>query len=179
MLSRRRFFQYAVGSASTLLGFHWVTAHHGFAAPSTKTELDLDEFCLDYPLNSRCDDYLPGVEAKTPEGAPYALSDLLSQSRAGHRVPAEGLENLTYLVINDGPELAPYGISATCTHLGCTVDWNTDARAFVCPCHGSRFDPLGQVVDGPAGDPLALVTVTTNQDRIGLVDQSPQVSPRS
>ena len=80
---------------------------------------------------------------------------------------------MTYLVINEGPELAPYGISAKCTHLGCTVDWNPEENAFVCPCHGSRFDENGQVVDGPAADPLARVTVTTNQDQIGLVNAPP------
>lgn len=177
MLNRRRFFQYAIGSTSTVLGFHWATAKNSAATAAAKA-LDLDQFCLEYPYNSRCDNFLPGVEATAPEGEPYSLSNLLSQSRAGDRIPAAGLENLTYLVITDGPALAACGISAKCTHLGCTVDWNAEQEAFICPCHGSRFDPLGGVVQGPANDPLALVVVATNQDRIGLVNQSPEVSPR-
>jgi glycine/D-amino acid oxidase-like deaminating enzyme/nitrite reductase/ring-hydroxylating ferredoxin subunit len=50
-----------------------------------------------------------------------------------------------------------HAVSATCTHLGCTVRWNGAERSWDCPCHGSRFDVDGAVLDGPAVRPLRRV----------------------
>ncbi len=47
--------------------------------------------------------------------------------------------------------------SAVCRHLGCIVNWNTLENTWDCPCHGSRYDALGHVIQGPANSDLAPV----------------------
>lgn len=56
-------------------------------------------------------------------------------------------------------------LSATCTHLGCTVRQDAATGGFVCPCHGSRFGPEGEVTGGPAAAPLAFLEL--RRDRRG------------
>jgi glycine/D-amino acid oxidase-like deaminating enzyme/nitrite reductase/ring-hydroxylating ferredoxin subunit len=43
-----------------------------------------------------------------------------------------------------------HSCSATCPHLGCIVAWNSEESSWDCPCHGSRFDQFGNVINGPA-----------------------------
>jgi glycine/D-amino acid oxidase-like deaminating enzyme/nitrite reductase/ring-hydroxylating ferredoxin subunit len=47
--------------------------------------------------------------------------------------------------------------SAVCSHLGCIVRWNEVERTWDCPCHGSRYDRFGEVINGPASDGLSPV----------------------
>jgi glycine/D-amino acid oxidase-like deaminating enzyme/nitrite reductase/ring-hydroxylating ferredoxin subunit len=63
----------------------------------------------------------------------------------------------------------PYGNchlrNARCPHLSGVVRWNDVEQTWDCPCHGSRFDPYGRVLNGPAptdlGDPTANIEQPT------------------
>ena len=57
-------------------------------------------------------------------------------------------------------------LSSTCTHLGCRVSWDTDAKQFKCPCHGGVYDKTGAVVAGPPPAPLASLMTRVDGDQI-------------
>jgi cytochrome b6-f complex iron-sulfur subunit len=58
--------------------------------------------------------------------------------------------------------------SAICTHLGCIVQWKKDEGIFLCPCHGGKFDPNGNVISGPPPKPLSQYEVKVEGNNIKL-----------
>jgi cytochrome b6-f complex iron-sulfur subunit len=64
-----------------------------------------------------------------------------------------------------------YAVSAVCTHLGCVTQWKPEANMIACPCHGSKFEPNGKKIEGPAPRPLPHFSVTLTADGELLVDK--------
>jgi len=62
----------------------------------------------------------------------------------------------TVFVVWDGSQTVR-ALSATCTHLGCQVQWDGEAGRFNCPCHGGTYDSTGRVLSGPPPRPLDAV----------------------
>lgn len=48
------------------------------------------------------------------------------------------------------PDGQVFAVDPRCPHLGCELTWNGDEATWDCPCHGSRFDVRGRLLDGPA-----------------------------
>ena len=58
------------------------------------------------------------------------------------------------------------GISAICTHMGCTVE--PSRSGFRCPCHGSVYDSGGKNVSGPAPRPLSKLRAERQGEAVRL-----------
>lgn len=58
--------------------------------------------------------------------------------------------------------------SPLCTHLGCAYHWAAARKAFVCPCHDSRFTVDGAVASGPAPRPLDRFQIRVENNAVWL-----------
>lgn len=106
-------------------------------------------------------DVSPGPRREGAAGERTAEAESHSRSPSAAGLPQ--LERGRGTVVDlDGEPTAVYAdhagalhaLSAVCTHLGCTVEFNPDKSTWDCPCHGSRFSLEGSPIRGPATTPL-------------------------
>jgi cytochrome b6-f complex iron-sulfur subunit len=57
-------------------------------------------------------------------------------------------------------------LSATCTHLGCTVQYKPDQHRIWCACHNGMFDLAGRNISGPPPRPLEVFDVHVQGDEL-------------
>jgi len=107
-------------------------------------------------------------------GAPVAVgtaSSILKQFAATNDRPILFREGRFFLLHAPGGIIAAY---RKCTHLGCTVPFNTAKDLFECPCHGSRYDKnTAVVVRAPAPKPLQLFHISESPSGALIVDTNP------
>jgi Rieske Fe-S protein len=84
-----------------------------------------------------------------------AEAGFLMQDGGGDNAPGK-IAFAGYVVKNLAGAVSVYAVN--CSHLGCSVAFNTGAIRFECPCHGSMFNINGQVIHGPAAFPLSHLT---------------------
>src|SRR5205807_4195692 len=78
--------------------------------------------------------------------------DSVDEIRKGEgAIMRSGLSKLAIYRDDDG---TIHSMSAVCVHLGCIVMWNAAEKTWDCPCHGSRYDAVGGVINGPANSDL-------------------------
>ena len=78
-------------------------------------------------------------------------SSVASPGRSVGGVIRRGLKKVAAYRDTDGKL---HECTAVCPHLGGIVHWNHTEKTWDCPCHGSRFDPFGKVLNGPANTGL-------------------------
>jgi glycine/D-amino acid oxidase-like deaminating enzyme/nitrite reductase/ring-hydroxylating ferredoxin subunit len=96
-----------------------------------------------------------------PGGDSQSIVDAIAEIAAGAGgVIERGEKKIAVWKEEDG---TPHALSAACTHMGCTVTWNNADRTWDCPCHGSMFTCDGEVIHGPATDPLKPVKLPSRE----------------
>jgi Rieske Fe-S protein len=63
--------------------------------------------------------------------------------------------------------------SVVCPHLNCVVNWNETLNKFECPCHGAKFNPNGEVLEGPPPRPLDLFKLQIIDEKLVVDTGSP------
>lgn len=93
----------------------------------------------------------------------HAVRDLSRRFLASGRISVENLPiGHGGIVEIDGEKLGAYRdemgelymVSVKCPHLGCQLEWNPAEHSWDCPCHGSRFDIHGHLLNAPATSDL-------------------------
>jgi Rieske Fe-S protein len=141
--SRREFMKRALYGMLALLGL-------GFAASGIRLFLplsDREKELAFFPLIS--EDELPRSGVKKTE--------LL--------FIAAGKERKTRVFIVSSAS-GPVVLSATCSHLGCLVNYQKEKQEFVCPCHGGRYDLTGRNIAGPPPTPLTQFPIKIQEGMI-------------
>jgi Rieske Fe-S protein len=100
------------------------------------------------------------------ENAKVGLRFVADHLKRGEKLPVAMLRLGEGKILNfNGEKVATYrdqsgkvhGVSHICTHLGCSIRFNDAEKTWDCPCHGSRFDHTGKVIQGPAVKDLARI----------------------
>lgn len=86
--------------------------------------------------------------------APGEIDSVDKLARGKGAIVREGITKVAAFRDEDG---TLYKRSASCTHIGCQVHWNSLERCWDCTCHGSHFAVDGTALNGPATSPLAEV----------------------
>lgn len=81
------------------------------------------------------------------------VSDLIARGQSEYQALYSPQRSMLHpqLLANVLSAAAGYiGFGKRCPHMGCALRWNAIEKTWDCPCHGSRFDESGAILNGPA-----------------------------
>ena len=104
--------------------------------------------------------YEPVSQFKAGKPSDYPTADTVSE---------KWLKDYRTWIIRDAGGL--YAVWARCTHLGCTPRWFSNEHRFRCPCHGSNYNIMADVIAGPAPRPMNRCKIWLDSDGIINVDK--------
>jgi menaquinol-cytochrome c reductase iron-sulfur subunit len=152
---RRSLFRAAIAGLATLMGFT-------FAAPAG-TYL--------FAKNKTTDSDVWADAGDISEFSQSTPQEISFETRQTDGWDIENAKSSAWIVRHGDGSVTAF--SPWCTHLGCAYHWEPDAAkrsagCFVCPCHGSRFNAAGEVIDGPALRPLDRYATKTQGSRLWI-----------
>ncbi len=159
-ISRRQFFNRGIlvtmsvslgAFGAAAISFLYAESAGGFGGTVNAGSLS---DALDYNADNKQPYYVP--EARTYI-LPYPEADLEKARRVPQYAPV--LANMEQGVI---------ALYQKCVHLGCKVPWCQTSQWFECPCHGSKYNRVGEKQGGPAPRGLDHFVVTISGDNLSI-----------
>jgi cytochrome b6-f complex iron-sulfur subunit len=127
------------------LAFIWPFGSGGFGGKVVAGDIDELLATID---ETKAPVYVPEARAYIN---PYPADDVSKAEAAGY--PSAALSGLEAGLIT---------LYQKCPHLGCRVPWCQSSQWFECPCHGSKYNRVGEKRDGPAPRGMTMWGVTTD-----------------
>ena len=146
-MKRREFFNF-VG-----LGLVATSLPVAIAACSPETADETPESSADAPDAGAATDTAATGEAEARPDGFAEIGTVAELDEAGFIAEKSFMGEQVVVVRDPADAASVVALNSMCTHQGCTVDWKDSE--FVCPCHQSKFSAEGEVLDGPASEPLA------------------------
>lgn len=110
----------------------------------------------------RQENWLPAARLlEIPENQPLPVTIRVAHSDGYNQV----VERRTVFLVKTS-ESDVIALDSTCTHLGCRVSWDADAKLLKCPCHGGVYDTTGAVKAGPPPMPLTRLATRVEDGQV-------------
>lgn len=154
-----------IGRYSAKLGnFYVATGFQKWGLTSAMAAADIISDMICGAENENAEVFSPQRSISAASGAllsngAHSVDGIMLKKLKAPSLSASRLKNGEGAVVNyNGKTAAVYkdengafhAVSPNCTHLGCRLSFNAELKSWDCPCHGSRFDVDGKVIDNPA-----------------------------